>query len=565
MNIKKMFVLLSCTLGLTMISILLSCAGGGPESFNNPVLSGYYPDPSVCQVDEGYYLVTSTFSYFPGIPVFHSQDLVNWTCIGHVLDRPETLPLEGLRVSQGLFAPAIRHHEGTFYLTCTLVGGGGNFIVTAKDPAGPWSDPVYLPEIKGIDPSPYFDEDGKVYIIYNSDAPDNKPLYSGHRTIRMVELDKNELKVISENKILINGGTDLSKKPIWIEGPHILKKDGFYYLIAAEGGTAEDHSQVVFRSEKVDGPYIPWKGNPILTQRHLDPEREWPVTCTGHADFIQTDNGDWWSFFLGCRPYNGKNFNMGRETFLTPVKWTDGWPVINPDFEQVQSQYPLPMSHKWKKSTPPYSGNFIHRYEFDENQLHPNWIFLRTPLEKWYTLSEMDGYLSLNVRPETCDELVNPTFIGHRQQHNYGSVMTSLKFEATSEKEKAGVLIFHKEFRYYFLCQSMEDDQPVIQLYQSKESGMELIESKPIKETDSVQLKIKASGDTYSFYYTDNGNTWQIIKEDVDAVFLSARAGFDFTGCIYALYTTSLGDPSENKAHYDWFEYMGNDPVYSTP
>jgi len=229
------------------------------SEFCNPLLAGFYPDPSICRVGSDFYLVCSSFSYFPGIPIFQSRDLVNWKQIGHVMDRPEQLNLDSLGVSRGIFAPAIRYNKGLFYVTCTLVDKGGNFVVYSKKPEGPWSNPVWLPQINGIDPSLFFDDNGRSYIVYNSIAPDNKPLYEGHRTIRLRAFDEATLKVVSEEKILINGGVDISKKPIWIEAPHIFKVGGLYYLIAAEGGTAGWHSEVVFKSTNVEGPYTPFE------------------------------------------------------------------------------------------------------------------------------------------------------------------------------------------------------------------------------------------------------------------------------------------------------------------
>jgi alpha-N-arabinofuranosidase len=226
-------------------------------TITNPVLAGFYPDPSVLKVGADYYLINSTFAYFPGIPVFHSKDLKNWKQIGNVISRPSQMNFMGHRMTRGLFAPAIDYHNGIYYVTCTLIDRGGNFIVTAKNPAGPWSDPVWLPEVKGIDPSLYFEND-KAYIVYNSDAPDNNPLYPGHRTIRIYEFDYASLKVIGEERILVNGGVDLSKKPVWIEGPHFIKRNGWYYLYAAEGGTSVNHSQVVFRSRSMQGPFVPY-------------------------------------------------------------------------------------------------------------------------------------------------------------------------------------------------------------------------------------------------------------------------------------------------------------------
>lgn len=541
------------------------------KEFTNPILAGFYPDPSICKVGSDYYIVNSTFSYFPGIPIFHSKDLVDWKLIGHVLDRPEQLNLDGLGVSRGIFAPAIRYNKGIFYVTCTLVDGGGNFIVTTTNPAGPWSNPVWLPQVNGIDPCLFFDDE-KTYLLYNSDAPDNKPLYEGHRTIRICEFDIEHLKVIGENKILINGGVDISKKPIWIEGPRIFKKDGYYYLTAAEGGTAEDHSQVILRSLKVDGPYIPYEKNPILTQRNLDPKREFPITCAGHADFIQTDNGDWWSIFLGCRPYKPfeeNYYNTGRETFLAPVKWIDGWPVINPDYEEVQYYYPLPMKISKEKSSIPYSGNFVIKDDFNKSTLDKNWIFLRTLREKWFNLSDKKGFLKLQMRPEKVSDTGNPSFIGRRLQHSTGYASLSFEFNPQSDNEKAGLLIFQDERHFYFLCKSKSGDKQVVQLFKSTNDNntdnIELLASQELdlkKIKKELFLKIGFNGTEFSFHYSFDNKNWNIIKDKVDATFMSIKKAWGFVGNVLAMYATSLGKPCSNTAYFNWFEYCGNDEVY---
>ena len=270
----------------------------------NPILAGFYPDPSICRVGSDYDLVTSSFSYFPGLPLFHSRDLVSWQQIGHAMDRPEQLDLADAGVSRGLFAPTIRYYKGLFYIVCTLIDKGGNFVITAKNPKGPWSNPVWLKNVDGIDPSLYFDEStDRAWIIYNSIPPGNKSLYDGHRTIRMRSFDYKNLKAGDDEIVVINGGTDITKKPIWIEAPHIYKINDWYYLLCAEGGTGYDHSEVAFRSKNPEGPYESFGGNPILTQRHLDPNRKDPVTTTGHADLVQTPEGKWYAVFLGCRPY----------------------------------------------------------------------------------------------------------------------------------------------------------------------------------------------------------------------------------------------------------------------
>jgi alpha-N-arabinofuranosidase len=535
------------------------------ERFTNPILTGFYPDPSICRVGSDYYLVTSSFSYFPGIPIFHSKDLANWNQIGHVMDRPEQLDLDGLGVSRGIFAPAIRFNKGVFYVTCTLVDKGGNFVVTSKKPEGPWSNPAWIPQINGIDPSMFFDENGKAYITYNSIAPDDKPLYNGHRTLRMYEFDVANLKVIGDEVILVNGGVDLSKKPIWIEGPHIFQKDGNYFLIAAEGGTGDQHSEVVFRSKNVAGPYVPFERNPILTQRHLDPKRKNAVTSTGHADFVETESGDWWAVFLGCRPYENDYYNTGRETFLAPVKWQNGWPVIDLGHDEVQYHYSFPITPAREADAIPHRGNFQFRDEFETEKLNHNWIFLRTPREKWHDLQSRKGFLSMQLRPASCAGKANPSFLGHRQQHLQGAASVAIDFSPKAENEKAGLLVFQNEKHFYFLCKSLDGNAATIQLYKSGEQQMELLASQKIsaaQKTQPIYLKIEARGGTYAFSFAVDPDKWNLLQEHVDAKFLSTKVAGGFVGCVYALYATSLGKPSQNAAHFDWFEYRGDDEVY---
>ena len=540
------------------------------HQFTNPILSGFYPDPSICKVGSDFYLVNSSFSYFPGIPVFHSKNLVSWKLIGHVMNRSEQMNLKGLGVSRGIFAPAISYNEGTFYVVCTLVDAGGNFVVTSKLPEGPWSNPVWIPQINGIDPSLFFDDNGKSYIVFNSIPPDDKSLYDGHRTIRMYEFDKVNLKVIGEERILVNGGTDISKEPVWIEAPHQYKINGMYYLMCAEGGTGEEHSEVIFRSDNVEGPYIPYEKNPILTQRHLDPKRKNAITCTGHADMVQLDSGDWWAVYLGCRPYppcDHNYYNTGRETFLSPVKWKGGWPVINPDSELVQYKYDYPIKSEKKISQTPYGGNFTVKDEFDSNKLGLDWVFLRSAPEGWYNLESNPGHLTIQLKPETCSGTGNPSFIGRRQQHLRGSATTAIEFAAKGENEKAGLLIFQSENNYYYLCKSSAGEEHVVQLFKSVKSDiineqLNLIAEKPLtngESLDPIYLKIEANRGFYTFFYSLDTIDWISLKDNIDGTFLSTNTAGGFVGSMFALYATSSGQDSDNTARFDWFKYEGND------
>ncbi len=544
------------------IFLVCSLYCSGQTTFTNPILSGFYPDPSVTRVGADYYLVNSTFSYFPGIPVFHSKDLKNWKQIGNVIDRPAQMNFLGDRVTRGLFAPSINYFKGTYYVTCTLIDHKGNFVVTAKDPAGPWSDPIWLPEVKGIDPSLFFDTD-KAYIVYNSDAPEDNPLYEGHRTIRIYEFDPIKLKVTGKEQQLVNGGADISKKPVWIEGPHIFKREEWYYLCAAEGGTSINHSQVILRSKTATGPYVPYANNPILTQRNLDPGRPNPITSAGHAELVEGPDGQTYALFLAVRPYEGDFYNTGRETFIAPVKWINGWPVVNPDFKDLQYSYPMPFKEVKQKDAPPQNGNFSYRIDFD-NTLDPSLLFLRTRDTSWYKLDKTDG-LTLTLLPETCMGNGNPAFIGKRQQHLMCTANTLLDFSAQSANEKAGMLVFQNEYHFYYLCKSVDKGTAVLQLFKGnpQTKSMDLLFQLPVeKRTRKIHLKIEAANDKYNFYYATTAKNWKVLKEGMDGKFLSTHTAGGFVGTLFALYATSSGLPSTNKASFKWLDYSGNDVIY---
>jgi xylan 1,4-beta-xylosidase len=531
--------------------------------YNNPILAGFYPDPSICRAGNDYYLVNSSFAYFPGLPLFHSTDLVNWKQIGNAMDRAEQLDQTNAGVSRGLFAPTIRYHNGLFYILCTLIDKKGNFIITAKDPKGPWSNPYWLPQVRGIDPSIDF-VDNKAYVVYNSEAPDNKALYNGHRTIRMYEFSIDSMRVVGQEKLLVNGGTDLSKKPIWIEAPHLFKKGDWYYLICAEGGTGFNHSEVVFRSKAVDGPYVPYENNPILTQRHLDSARKYPITTTGHADFVETPDGKWYAVFLGCRPYADDLYNIGRETFLVPVTWKNEWPHMVEGNDEVKYSYPVPMPAVTKKVNNPFGGNVSFKDEFHGSTLDYRYIFLRNPEPMMYSLTTKKGALILALKPQTATERKSPAFVGFRQHNIKGYAITSLDFTPAADNEKAGMLIFQSERNYYFLAKSTDKGQPMVQLYKSPGRGAntpELLASQKISGAN-LFLKIEADGDRYSFYYGEKKGKWILLKDGVDGKFLSTKVAGGFVGSVFALYGTSNGAATKSSAVFNSFEYKGDDEVF---
>jgi xylan 1,4-beta-xylosidase len=531
-----------------------------PGEYRNPILAGFYPDPSVCRVGDDYYLVNSTFGYFPGIPIFHSRDLVHWEQLGHVIDRPNQLRYDRIGVTRGLFAPSLSYHDGTFYLVCTMVDAGGNFLVTAKNPAGPWSDPVWL-GFAGIDPSLFFDDDGRAWLVNNGNPPENKPLYPGHRAIILQEFDLETKKLGGPRSLLVNGGADISQKPEWIEGPHLYKRGHWYYLCCAEGGTGDQHSEVIFRSESITGPFVPWEKNPILTQRDLDGTKPGAVTCTGHADLVIGPDGNWWATFLGCRPFAGKYWTTGRETFLLPVTWTDDdWPVILPPGKRVpfiasspklvrvapDPTSEAPPTESNNSSAPavthaasvPLTGNFTWRDDFSDASLSPLWIMLRTSKGKWWALDSAAGQLALTPRADALSGRDSPAFLARRVQHARFEATTALA-APTTPGVSAGLAIFQNETHYFYLGIRRIADGASIFLERFNGKSPELVTHAEISFTPNLELRITGEEKNISFAYATTPDHWETLLANVDITPVTVQAagnGIHFTGAVIGMH-----------------------------
>lgn len=514
-----------------------------PETeYRNPIMSGFYPDPSICRKGEDYYMVHSSFAYYPGIPLLHSRDLVHWEPIGHVLNRPSQLQLDSIRLDGGIYAPAISYNpvNDTFYVVTTCVDGIGNFVVKAKDPRGAWSDPITLPAVGGIDPSLFFDEDGKAYLVHN-DAPEGTPQYNGHRAIWIHNYDPATDQTFGEKQLIIDGGVDKSKQPIWIEGPHLYKIKGKYYLIAAEGGTGSQHSEVVFTADQVKGPYHPLATNPILTQRDLPEGRPNPVTSTGHADLIDTPDGQWFAVFLGCRPYEGDLYNTGRETFLLPVSWQNDTPII---LEKGKAVPYIVQPENWKTDIAgvkpqEFTGNFTWRDDFDiDNQLAWQWLFIRTPQKDFWEIQK--GKLFLTPTDHNIYEIASPAFIGHRQQHINFTVTTAMNFIPDSETAVAGLVCYQNERFNIVFGKTVRNGKPVLTVIRTA-AGEKTIEgtyelSKDKADTP-VLLQVIGRAGKYSFAVSSGHDDWQEVASGVDATILSTHKAGGFTGTIIGMYT----------------------------
>ena len=508
-----------------------------PGDYRNPILHGFYPDPSVTRAGRDFYLVNSTFAWFPGLPVWKSRDLVHWTQIGNAIDRPGQLDFKRLGLSRGVFAPSISWHAGTFYIVNTCVDCGGNFLVTATDPAGPWSDPAWLPQLEGgIDPALFFDEDGSAWIV-NNGPPPGKPLYEGHRAIWVQRFDPRTLKTFGPRTMLVNGGVDIAKKPAWIEGPHILKKNGWYYLTCAEGGTAEGHSQVVLRSRQPEGPYVAFGGNPILTQRDLPRDRTMPVTSAGHAQLVDTPDGRWWATFLATRPYTGDFYNTGRETFLLPVEWRDGWPRITGPGQAIP--YARRAPHLPADRAPvPTAGALRVRDDFSGRKLPLSWMQMRNPRERWWRLA--GGTLRIDPRPVRLGDNANPSLLARRQQHMNATATTELRSCPAAQSEEAGIAALQNDDFWYLLALQRNGGSTRLVL-KRRAGGADpaagtVVAEVPWRCGGPLRLRIAANGGAYGFSYAQAGGAWRQLGPSQDGTILSTRSAGGFVGAMMGLY-----------------------------
>ncbi|MGW6929224.1 glycoside hydrolase family 43 protein [Lentzea sp. NPDC054927] len=505
--------------------------------FANPILPGSHPDPSVCRAGSDFYLVTSTFEYFPGLPVYHSRDLVHWRQVGHVLDRPSQLPLQGVRASGGLYAPTIRHHDGVFYVVCTLVHGTretGNFVVTATDPAGEWSEPHWLPEADGFDPSLFFDDDGRAWWTATREIQD------GRTEVYLREFDLESLSLVGKERVIFRGAMRNSR---WLEAPHLYKVDGRYVLVCAEGGTDFEHSVVVAFADEVTGLYRGSPLNPVLTHRHLG--RGYPIAAAGHADLVCTQDGQWYAVLLATRPYGGYYYNLGRETFLVPVWWESGGPVFSPGTGRVELAYDVPdlPAHPWP--------DVAETDDFSSPELDPAWMFLRTPETDFWSLTERPGHLRLRVRPESITDLVSPSLIVRRQQHQDFHASCVLDFSRAWPSEAAGLVLLQNNDHHVRLLLGSDRQVTLVR----RAGGQDELLAKTEVEDGLVRLGVEARGQDHQALVAVGAGEWEPLGEPFDGRFLSTPVAGGFTGVHLGLYATSNGEPSDSWADFASFTY----------
>ena len=513
--------------------------------FYNPILQGCYPDPAITRKGDDYYLVCSSFAMVPGVPIFHSKDLVNWTQLGHVLDRKSQLKVENSGISEGIYAPGITYNPNndTFYMITTQIASGiGNMVVKTKDPKKGWSDPIKL-DFGGIDPGLFFDDNGKAYVVHN-DAPDGEPLYNGHRVIKIWEYDVETDKIIpGSDQIIVNGGVNLNDNPIWIEGPHIYKKNGLYYLMCAEGGTGDWHSEVIFVSDKPTGPYTPAPSNPILTQRHFPKDRKNKVDWAGHADLIQGPNDTYYGVFLGVRPNEQDRVNTGRETFMLPVDWSGEFPVFENGLVPLKPKLEMPAGVVNQTGKAGYfpNGNFTYTENFKSDTLDYRWIGLRGPREDF--IKQTKAGLEIKSFAVSIKEKKPTSTLFHRQQHKNFSFTTTLTFNPKSEKELAGLVCLQNEGFNYVFGVTKKGSKNHLLLERTENGKSTLIASVAIENTTNLNLKVEAQGDAYRFSFSEeNSNNYINLGGTVSGDILSTNNAGGFTGALIGLYATTAND-----------------------
>ncbi|MGC8541213.1 MAG: glycoside hydrolase family 43 protein [Phycisphaerae bacterium] len=505
--------------------------------FKNPILPGFYPDPSICRVGEDYFLVNSSFEYFPGVPLFHSRDMVNWRQVGHCLTRAKQLPLQQAEASGGIYAPTIRWHKGRFYMVTTNMTHGGNFYVYTDDPFGEWSDPVWV-EQKGIDPSLLFDDDGKVYFTSNGTR------WAPRRGIYQCEIDIATGRQLTETEFLWpgTGGS-------YPEAPHLFKRGDYYYLMIAEGGTETGHMVTIARSRHPFGPFEPCPNNPILTHRSTDN----PLQCTGHADLVEDHCGNWWGVFLAVRYAQHGLHNIGRETCLAPVSWdAEGWPVFNRGQRvALESSGPdLPLFPQ------PASGV---RDDFDAGTLGLCWNYLRNFDASCYSLSACPGRLTLRPNQHTLDEPASPAFAARRQQHIHCRAACLLEHVRLAPGEEAGLAAYMNPRHHAELAVACNRGRREL-IFRQRIGPLVQENVRLLPSAAPIELQLVADDKYYTFSFREGGERRDMGRHEVR--YLCTEVAGGYTGVYLGLYAARQKlheNAATGSASFDWFDYAGGD------
>ena len=518
-----------------------------PKAFTNPVLTGFFPDPSVVRVGEDYYLVNSTFEYFPAIVISHSKDLVNWKQIGHVFSKSEDLDLSYFFDGMGIWAPDISYHDGEFYIFYCLVQLSkdrttnirGNYMVKSKNIMGPWSKPVQITNF-GSDPSLFVDEDGENYMLFAVGIP------TGNGT-KIVKLNKECTKMVEEPRWLETEGKKAAP-----EGPHMLKKDGYYYFImAASSGLFNGHHMLIARSKSVYGPFENSPNNPYLTQR--DPKAV--NFHQGHGKIINTQNGEWWTMVISQRQLQGmirgrKSVvtQLGRETSLERIAWDqNGWPVANGGKG--------PLDANIRPVLPWTPVNNASSDEFSDKHLGIQWIFRRNPVFENFSLKEKKGSLRIYTGNFDIDTILGRNLIVQRERWLKFTATTKMTFNPAS-REQAGITAHYDTKTYARLGLQKSEEGRLQLVLEERRYGIKSILNviRDIKKS-TIYLRMKVDKMRRKFYFSYDNKNWLDAGEIEDAAFLSDQGtpNWGFMGTTTGIYSFNRGTGKRIPADFDFF------------
>lgn len=524
----------------------------------NPILSGFNPDPSILRVADDYYIATSTFEWFPGVQIHHSKDLKHWKLIAHPLNRVSQLDMLGNSSSAGVWAPCLSYDKGIFYLVYTnarsfsgIFKDTHNYLVTSDDICGKWSESVYL-NSSGFDPSMFHDEDGRKWLVNMQwDHRDNRNRFNG---ILLQEYSIAQKRLLG-SIVNIFKGTELGLT----EGPHLYKRDGYYYLLTAEGGTSYEHAVTMARARNINGPYEVDPENPILTSNGHE---DLALQRAGHGSIVETQNGQWYMAHLCARPLNGrKRCILGRETALQYMKWTDdGW-LRRTSGTNLPSLYAVnPNLREYKFPTEPK------RDDFDGKILNINFQTLRIPLgEDMLSLSERPGFLRLKGK-ESLNSLHRQSLVARRQQNFRYKAKTSIEFNPDSFQQMAGLICIYDTMNYYYLHVSHDEvlgKNINILVCDNKTYKYPIGDGITIEGSDTCYLGVSVEYDKLQFSYSLDESTWSCIGPVFDASTLSDEYFWNiqeerFTGAFVGVCCQDLSGRSIN-ADFDYFEYIENE------
>ena len=512
--------------------------------YQNPIIPGFRSDPSICRAGEDFFLVNTSFEFFPGLPLFHSRDLAHWRQIGHVLDRKSQLDMTNVWVpSGGIYGSTIRHHQGRFYVVTSVLttGPARHCIVTTEDPFAGWSEPIWIDLANdpkrmlehAIDPSLFIDDDGRFYVTLSfHDGPDVYLIQS--------EIDPRSGALLSPPRELWRGTGMLGT-----EGPRTYKIGGRYYLMAAEGGTEYGHTEVLARG---DSPWGPWEScphNPILTNRSTGLS----IQGVGHADLVDGPDGSWWIVFHGFRPlgYHGAH-NLGRETCLASVHWdADGWPQL-----ANGGRITPVMEAEFFRPLVAWTAEPV-RDDFNTLTLRDCWNFIRNPIEGTWSLSERPGWLTLHGNANDLDSYHSPVWVGRRQCAHVCTAETLLEFSPTQDGEQAGLTIFQNYTHHSEICLCRKDGRNQV-IVRRRIGSLHKIEHAVDWSEACVRLRIAADEQQYRFACATAQGEWIELGQG-EIRYLSTEVGGRFTGVFFALYATGAGHQATAPAHFDWVDY----------